>query len=272
MNTTGDQYVGIPSENAKVQDLLWQLENGLREAIIRWMDNAVGAKWYKQRLPGDVLEKYQQGLRYDRSVAWVRHVPHHPLYYVDFPDLGKILVRADNWRDVFADKLHNKEAIERTLRDVEPIRNKVAHNRRCAQQDVKLVSASMDKINACIGTPTLSEQARNITALEPIGEALSAAAQELKAAVVAATAVEQLPLLTAASRVHSAWWFDSDYLGVEIEDVAELVKQLRSYSTLPRRRGTGHIIERWVDVSGIADLSTRADAVLARLRELYVNA
>ena len=141
----------IPEENRAIYALLYSIEVGLREFVIEALEAKCGSQWWKERLPGDVLQSYKDGLIYERSIKWVHLVPHHPLYYIDFPDLKKIVQRADNWRDVFQSVFGREEVLVGTLTELEPIRNKVAHNRKVTEADVQVTQAAYDKIVAGIG-------------------------------------------------------------------------------------------------------------------------
>ena len=53
----------------------------------------------------------------------------NPIEWVDFADYAKIISRRDNWRDTFGGTFHDAEALRTKLRELEPIRNDIAHNR-----------------------------------------------------------------------------------------------------------------------------------------------
>ena len=91
----------VPEENLAIYKLLLIIEVGLREFLIEALEASCGSDWWKKRLPGDVLAAYRNGCRYERRIRWCQLVPHHPIYYVDFPDLKKVIQRSDNWKDVF---------------------------------------------------------------------------------------------------------------------------------------------------------------------------
>src|SRR5690242_15851284 len=119
-----------PEENGRCYSLMYAIENGIRELIIEELSNLEGPLWYKHRLPGDILTKYREAVRLQRQVVWTKMVPHHPLYYLDFPDLKKIIEREDNWKDSFSAIFTRKELISATLSEIEPTRNSLAHNRK----------------------------------------------------------------------------------------------------------------------------------------------
>jgi hypothetical protein len=61
------------------------------------------------------------------------------MHYVDFPDYAKIILRKDNWADIFAKAFGDREMISAKLRELEPIRNSTAHFRKLSKgQETKL--------------------------------------------------------------------------------------------------------------------------------------
>ena len=51
------------------------------------------------------------------------------IYYVNFADYSKIISRKDNWREAFESAFGDQELLRAKLRELEPIRNDVAHTR-----------------------------------------------------------------------------------------------------------------------------------------------
>ena len=91
--------------------MMFEIENSVRELIISMMESKYGAKWYKDKLPGDVLKKYKKGLQYEQSLAINDLTSYHPIYYIDFPQLREIIIRVDNWKNVFKQLFKDKERI-----------------------------------------------------------------------------------------------------------------------------------------------------------------
>ena len=65
----------------------------------------------------------------DRQWPWATGANLHPIHYVDFPDYVKIIRRKDNWREAFARIFYDDELVSSKLRELEPIRNALAHSR-----------------------------------------------------------------------------------------------------------------------------------------------
>lgn len=242
-----------PNTNIETYCCLFQIENVLRELIIESLSDVVGPRWYKQRLPPDIQDKYRKGLAYERASNWVRLVPHHPIYYVEFPDLRKIIERGDNWRDVFSEISPRKDIITATLSELEPVRNKVAHNRITTQGEVRLVASARDTLSNAIGSEKFSALASRCTHVEGVPDQLVALEKESTRCLSKCVAYEPLGKLPVWQSVSEQWWFDETYLEAELDGIKRLFGKFEGYATLQRGRGTGHKIERWVRDSKIKE-------------------
>ncbi len=101
--------------------LLRKLEGSLR-GLIEESLSRVSSNWWNERIPGDVRERAEK--RKQQSGTSL-----HPIQYVDFPDYLKIIKRRDNWRDAFLKVFKDEESVSVKLRELEPIRNALAHSR-----------------------------------------------------------------------------------------------------------------------------------------------
>jgi len=71
------------------------------------------------------------------------------LGYLDFSDYLKIVSRKDNWRDVFLSTFKDEEILRAKLRELEAIRNDIAHVRTLtATQRTKLSLYSGELLGA----------------------------------------------------------------------------------------------------------------------------
>jgi len=86
----------VPETNQETFAYLYAIEVGLRELFVDVFENEGRSLW-KQRLPNDLLNKMRDARIDQRSTRWYRTVPHHPVYYLDFADLRKVIERSDNW-------------------------------------------------------------------------------------------------------------------------------------------------------------------------------
>lgn len=235
-----------PMTNIETYRCLFQIENALRELIIESLSDVAGPTWYKHRLPADILDKYRKGVAYERASNWVSLVPHHPIYYVEFPDLKKIIERGNNWDDVFREISPRKDIIIATLSELEPVRNKIAHNRVTTQNDVHLASAARETLSNAIGPERFSMLASRCTHAEGIPRQLAALEAESAGNISKCTACEPLGGLPVWRSVSKQWWFDESYLGSRLDEITNLFEALEEYANFPRGRGTGHKIEKWI--------------------------
>jgi len=245
-----DDY-NIPMESLTIYKILFSIEVGLREFIIEMLDIKCGPKWWKQRLPLDVQEAYQKGRTTERNIKWCQLIPHHPLYYIEFPDLKKVIERNDNWKDVFQPLLKKKEVIISTLTELEPIRNKIAHNRKATEGDLRIVEASYQKIVSGIGEKRFSEYVSRCTLAEDIPAHLLQLRQEATDALTCCRECKPLESLQIWENSQKSWWFDSGYLGWELSSIEAYFEIVLAYGRLPRKKGEGHKIEEWVKSSNL---------------------
>lgn len=256
-----------PKTNIEAYRDLFHVENVLRELIIDCLSGPGGPRWYKQRLPLDILKKYQEGLDYEKRVPWVRLNPHHPIYYLDFPDLRKIIEKEDNWRDVFKAIFTRKDVLTAILSELEPIRNKVAHNRIITSEDAHLTRTAREALISAIGPDRFSALASRCTVAKGIHEMLVALYEEAEKCLRSASECEQLPDPKAWKSASEKWWFDGSYLGTELDGINSLFAIFEEYAVLPRGRGTGHKLEKWVrerNIEETFELATREFSDLLR--------
>lgn len=107
-------------------DVLMNLELGLRGFIEQKLVNLNGPKWWRQRVPGTVCDECE-GRKRDKEKP---HGPSHdPISYAHVHDLKVMIVRKDNWREVFQAYFIDKKQIELMFDWVSAVRDSVAHYR-----------------------------------------------------------------------------------------------------------------------------------------------
>ncbi len=263
------QTLAPPKENLEIFAILYQIETALRELIIEVLTNAEGSKWYKKCLPNDILDKYRRSRDLEKHTHWTQFVPLHPIYYVDFPDLKKIIERDDNWKKAFERIFVRKDILSGILSVIEPIRNKIAHNRKATTTDVEIVKGVLSELSTAIGSNYFDSLLRRCTFAVSIPEQFIQLQNEAKSALSSCSKYEHLDDLKIWSSVRDTWWFDESYLGEKINKIIEFFQIVEEYSHLPRLRGSGHKIENWVRNSDIArkyaDAAIQLEAILANI-------
>ena len=250
----------VPKENVEIFYYLYAIEVALRELIIESLEDVAGPKWYLSRLHEDALENYKNGIDFERKTKWTQLVPHHPIYYVDFPDLRIIMERKDNWKDVFKGVFSRREFLVSTLSELEFIRNKVAHNRKATARDVDIVKGAYTKLSEFIGAKRFKELVVRCTCAEGIYERLVELREEAERLFGLCKCLSAIKELSVWKEVSGQWWFDKTYLLCGLDGIEGYFGRLEEYCSLPRLRGGGHKIEKWVKKSNIVDLYSKAQS------------
>jgi hypothetical protein len=95
-------------------------------------------KWWSQRVPEDVRTNAEiRKQKNDRQWPWYESYDEPIMAYVDFADYLKIIIRADNWNEFFRDVFREQELISAKFKELNPIRNKIAHSRDLTEQDTR---------------------------------------------------------------------------------------------------------------------------------------
>ncbi len=123
--------------------ILFSLENSLRRFIDEVMTRQFGSDWVKHRIPSDLKESWNE----KRTKGLDSNEQEHPLIcYADFTDYEKIIVRKDNWNDVFKAVFRNKESVAESLRRLYPLRNPTMHSRIIIPDDMLYLRSETRRI------------------------------------------------------------------------------------------------------------------------------
>jgi hypothetical protein len=254
----------IPENNFLAYELLYKLEVGLREFLIDTFGRE-DQKWWKLRLPPDVLGKLKDGREKERKIKWVELLPHHPIYYIDFPDLKKIIEVKDNWRDAFQTFFGDKDVFCGGLRELEPIRNKIAHSRKISDNEVHMLKGNIAKFESAIGKERWDKLILGQTVEPSISEKIISLKDFSSSTFQKMNKCSPLENLDTWNILKQEWWFDGVYLCQDITPVEKLYAVADNYLKLPRHRGSGHIIENWVKQNLTQELYRRAEETFGLL-------
>jgi hypothetical protein len=254
-----------PSENLQIYSYLYTIETALRELIVETFEKLDGPRWYKKRLPNDVAEKFADAVNRERRIRWTQVIPHHPIYYVDFAHLQKILRRSDNWRDAGQHLFRNESILSGTLTELEEIRNKIAHNRRASPTDLELVRSGYLKLAQSLGEARMHVLSSKCTIAPDIHDRLLGLHKEALESLTTCLAVKPATPLPTWRSISRQWWFDDTYLGTDLSSIWNYFTLAAQYASLPRTRGSGPVLERWIAESGIEDSHSRALATFSQL-------
>lgn len=252
-----------PTSNLSAYAILFEIENGLRGLVVGKCDSAMGAKWYKD-LPKDLQEKYVNGIAYDRKSAWRKLVVHHPVYYLDFPDLMKIIENGAFWNKVFSHIFIDKTVVSGILKSIEGIRNSVAHNRVILESDVDLLNTAKTSLITAVGQERWELLSGGIEACDLMKKLAEYREQCLEAVRVMDNRSAP-PEFEFCKAIKNVWWFDETQIGNNYSAISTFVTRYEQYSSLPRKRGSGAQIDKWFLSSYSVSIGDDANRAFAEL-------
>lgn len=130
--------------------ILRDLETNLRQCIQSNL-SSITSNWWRERIPQDVRSRAEERkAKNENQWPWYSNKAHDLISYVDFNDYLKIITKKDNWRDVFSQLFKDKDIISAKLRELEPIRNAIAHNRKIGSYEILKLKLHARDILLCI--------------------------------------------------------------------------------------------------------------------------
>ena len=147
------------------------------------------------------------------------------------------------------------------IAELEPIRNKIAHNRKALPEHVNTVKAAYDKLSAFIGEKRIHELASRCTSVQNIKEQLIHLQQEAERSFHICKNIDILTEVKVWKAICEEWWFDDTYLFHKLDDIRVFFKIIEEYRNLRRSRGTGFKSEAWIQSNGIEDKFQKAQLV-----------
>ncbi len=127
-----------------------KLEEALRTHLVTRLC-AVTPRWWSERIPEDVRQLAEERKVHRESPwPWLEGGGEELVSYIDFPDYSKIITRRDNWRDAFEQTFGDSEILRTKLRELEPIRNDLAHSREITEHQRAKLRLYADELLACI--------------------------------------------------------------------------------------------------------------------------
>ncbi len=129
--------------------LISELEQELREFIGEEMTRAFGPQWLKQRVPGPVRTRWLE----NRKKALAAGEKEHELIcYAEFGDYLDVIVRSDNWKEVFEEFFQSPDDLRASFNRLAPLRNVTMHARPLLKDDILCVAVEVKRIRVAIGT------------------------------------------------------------------------------------------------------------------------
>ena len=142
-----DEEVGFERTNS-AHDRLQRFETHMRRFIERTMIAAFGHDWIKQRVPPPIRNAWSA----NRKKAKDSGEPERLLIaYADFTDYEQIILRKDNWSELFADIFKRPTMVQESFRRLYPIRICAMHARIVTQDDELYLYVETKRLLAAIG-------------------------------------------------------------------------------------------------------------------------
>lgn len=137
-----EEEAGFERTNA-AHDRLQRFESHLRAFIDQRMTATVGENWIKHRVPGDMRRQWKD----KQARALDGGESKQPLIaYADFTDYVNLIVRRDNWDQVFAPVFRRKSLVQESLQRLYPIRICTMHARIISQDDELYLHAETTRL------------------------------------------------------------------------------------------------------------------------------
>lgn len=134
--------------NQKHKSIITSIELHLRCLIVTKLSKIEPHHWEKRRIPGLMLRNWRERQESDFNEG--KHIL-NLIYYSDFMDLQTIIIRKDNWNDVFSSVFHHKEGFIETMRRLGSIRNAISHSRPLGRTDIVTLEAEAMRIFYALG-------------------------------------------------------------------------------------------------------------------------
>jgi hypothetical protein len=139
-------------EGGEPYQTMKKLETGLRQFIQMKLEST-SQDWWNERVPEDVRQRAQERkAKNERQYPWENQSETHPIHYIDFADYAKIILRRDNWEQLFSVVFKERDIIATKLKELEPIRNAIAHFRNLRPNQAARLELNVDDIRRSIGS------------------------------------------------------------------------------------------------------------------------
>lgn len=149
-HTTTDTEMELKYISSEPYTILKELEESLREFIVRKL-SMTSENWWKETIPQDIQKNVEE--RKNRNAQlwpWTDEAEIEPIHFINFPDYVKIITKRDNWKNIFSKYFVDKKIISSKLRELEPIRNNVAHFRVLRKSQIAKLRLYSEEIEKCV--------------------------------------------------------------------------------------------------------------------------
>ena len=127
---------------------LQRFETHIRRFIERQLRGISGDNWIKERVPPEIRKDWQEKQQRARDSGEPNR---RAIAYADFTDYEQIILRKDNWQDVFASVFTRKTLVQESFQRLYPIRVCAMHARIVTQDDELYLYVETKRLLAAIG-------------------------------------------------------------------------------------------------------------------------
>ena len=132
----------------RAHDRLQRFETQMRRFIDERMTETFGTNWIKRQVPGNTRQNWLE----KEQKAKEEGGGQYPLIaYADFTDYVPIIIRKDNWIEVFEAVFGRKASVEESFQRLYPIRICTMHSRAITQDDELYLLVETKRILEAIG-------------------------------------------------------------------------------------------------------------------------
>lgn len=135
------------SEEQRSFMVIENFEREIRVFIEEKMKKSFGEQWWKRRVPPDVKMNAENRQKKDKSRGFSEPL----INCLNFSDYAKIILKRDNWKDLFAPIFGSQEKIKVWLDEIQEIRNSIMHSKRkITPEEKRTLDNNVGKIKKCI--------------------------------------------------------------------------------------------------------------------------
>ncbi len=114
--------------------MLFVFENLLREFISQRLGETDGEAWFDKRATAVMKQRVTDRKEKEEKHQWHTGRNEHPIYYLDFGDLGLLII--NHW-SVFKDFFDNQTWVQGRIQEAERTRNVIAHTNVLASEEAE---------------------------------------------------------------------------------------------------------------------------------------
>jgi len=154
IDSTLDKFLSEEERQAIGRDergSLLELEEKMRQCIESALRKLSPTNWWKERIPADVRENAEnKKRRNEKPWPWLEQKDRPLICYLDFNDYEKVIIRSDNWQEIFKSIFKDRDITVGKLRELDPIRNDIAHSRKLTVRQFERLKMYKTDFISCI--------------------------------------------------------------------------------------------------------------------------